>query len=106
MVAYNIVNHRFLENALAEAKQAGVEVIAMKVARPFYAGSNQASAAPQAKPALEAEIPGEWSIPENAYLWALQNPDLSAAVSNMVNADQVVANLKLPMAGSGLGVKE
>ncbi len=98
MVAYNIVNHPFMTEALSEAKQAGVGTIAMKVARPLYAGPNRAPAAPQAKPVLEAAIPGPWSLPQKAYLWALQNRDLSAVISNMVNADQVAQNLPLPMA--------
>ncbi|MEZ5365320.1 MAG: hypothetical protein R2748_24070 [Bryobacterales bacterium] len=43
MVAYNIVNGRYLDKALDKAKQADMGVIAMKVARPVNHGATTAS---------------------------------------------------------------
>jgi len=96
MVAYNIVNHTYMDTAIAEAKASGIGVIAMKVARPVYAGPNRKPAAPQSVADLQEAIPGDWTIPQKAYLWALKNPNLSAVISNIVNLEQTRANLKLP----------
>ena len=98
MLAYNIVNHRFMDDTLRDAKEAGVGVIAMKVARPLFAGPGRAPAVPEAVADLEKAVAGKWSVPEKAYLWALRNPNLSGVISNMVNADQVSQNLRLPLA--------
>ena len=98
MLAYNIVNHSFLDDVIAEAKQADVGVIAMKVARPVYPGPNRGTGDAEAAQRLERMIPGEWSTPQRAYLWALRNQNLSAVISNMVTADHVRENIGLPLA--------
>jgi aryl-alcohol dehydrogenase-like predicted oxidoreductase len=98
MLAYNVVNHTFVDAALAEAHARDFGVIAMKVARPVYPGLGRGDGHATGIRRLEQEIPGDWSLPQRAYLWALQNPHLSAAISNMVDLDQVQANLKLPAA--------
>ena len=98
MVAYNIVNHTFVDDALAEAHSRDFGVIAMKVARPVFPGRGRGTADPARLRLLDREIQGDWSVPQRAYLWALRNKNLSAVVSNMVNADQVRDNLILPAA--------
>jgi aryl-alcohol dehydrogenase-like predicted oxidoreductase len=98
MVAYNIVNHTFVDDALAEAHSRDFGVIAMKVARPVFPGQGRSAADPARLELLDREIRGDWSVPQRAYLWALRNKNLSAVVSNMVDADQVRDNLILPAA--------
>ncbi|MCS6953430.1 MAG: aldo/keto reductase [Bryobacterales bacterium] len=100
MVAYNIVNHRYVDRALEKARQADFGVIAMKVARPVYRGGDERAAEPGHAERIETAVPGPWKRPQKAYLWALQNPNLSGVISEMVNADMVRDNL--PLAGRKL----
>jgi len=98
MVAYNIVNHRFVAQALEEAKQRDFGVIAMKVARPVYHGRDyDKTDDPRRVKLVEEAVPGPWNIPQKAYLWALRNQNLSAVISEMVDAAMVKDNL--PLAG-------
>ena len=96
MVAYNIVNHSFVADAITRAKAAGIGVIAMKVARAVFPGPNRGPGNAQGIEALrrDAGDPG-LTLPQQAYSWALRNQDLSAVISNMVNAEQVAENLRL-----------
>lgn len=97
MVAYNIVNESFMADAITAAKKANLGVIAMKVARPVYPGPNRDGGNEQARARLDELVGGDWSVPQQAYLWALRNQDLSAVISNMVNSDQVRDNISLPL---------
>ena len=96
MLAYNIVNHSFMDEKIAEAKSKGFGVIAMKVARPVFPGPNRGEAHAAGLASLKAQVKGDWTTPQKAYIWALRNPNLSGVISNMVNAEQVKANLPLP----------
>lgn len=100
MVAYNIVNHRFVDRALEKARQADLGVIAMKVARPVYRGGEERADESGRAQLIEKAVPGPWKRPQKAYLWALQNPNLSGVISEMVNAAMVKDNL--PLAGRKL----
>jgi aryl-alcohol dehydrogenase-like predicted oxidoreductase len=96
MVAYNIVNHRYVDEALAEAKKAGLGVIAMKVARPVYAGrSNGKPDDPARVKLVQDAVPGPLKVPQKAYVWALRSPHLSAVNSEMIDDQMVVENLPL-----------
>ncbi len=95
MVAYNIVNHRFVDAAIKKAKKADLGVIAMKAARPVY---DDGKTFPDRTPLIEKAVPGPLKVPQKAYLWTLRNPNLSAIIANMVNLDQVKEDM--PLAGS------
>ncbi len=98
MVAYNIVNHRFVAAALEEAKRADFGVIAMKVARPVHHGrDDNRPDDPKRVKLIDEAVPGTWKVPQKAYLWALRNPNLSAVISEMVDGSMVKDNL--PLAG-------
>ncbi len=97
MVAYNIVNHTFMSDAIASAHEANIGVIAMKVARPVYPGPNRGAGDEVGRNRLKELIAGNWSVPQQAYLWALRNKNLSAVISNMVNGEQVQDNISLPL---------
>lgn len=94
MVAYNIINHRYVDDALQKAKEAGMGVIAMKVARPVFSGRNDDSPDRVAK--IHAAVPGSLKVPQKAYVWALQSPHLSAVISEMGSA--AIVNDNLPLA--------
>ncbi len=100
MVAYNIVNHRFVARALEKARSADLGVIAMKVARPVYRTGDERPGDAARAQWIETAVPGPWKRPQKAYLWALQNPNLSGVISEMVNAAMVKENL--PLAGRKL----
>jgi aryl-alcohol dehydrogenase-like predicted oxidoreductase len=94
MVAYNIVNKSYVEQALAKAKQADMGVIAMKVARPVNMGRGRPTP-PERVALINAAVPGELSTPRKAYVWALKNPSLTAVISEMGNAKLVEENVPL-----------
>jgi aryl-alcohol dehydrogenase-like predicted oxidoreductase len=97
MIAYNIVNHRFVDAALEEAARNDVGVIAMKVARPVHDERPNFSADPRRIALLEQAVPGPLKVPQKAYVWALRNRNVAAVISEMGNLALVKENL--PLAG-------
>jgi predicted aldo/keto reductase-like oxidoreductase len=96
MVAYNIVNHSRIDAALARAKRSDLGVLAMKVARPVNPGNGAAD--PARVKLIEDAVAGPLKVPQKAYLWALKNPGITAAVSELVTQQMVDDNL--PLAGA------
>lgn len=94
MVAYNIVNHRYVDAALEQAAKAGVGVIAMKVARAVNPGRGRPADLARVR-LIEEAIPGKLKTPQKAYVWALRNPNLSAVISEMDSRALVDENLPL-----------
>ncbi|MGJ8679967.1 aldo/keto reductase [Paraglaciecola sp.] len=92
MFAYNIANHAALENLMFKAKEAGIGMVAMKVAKLLWLKDQ-----PQWRlDKLNTTIPDkDMSKFSKAYLWALQNPNLSCCVSEMHTIDIMVDNLKV-----------
>lgn len=91
MVAYNLVNHLAMDPVIAEASAAGVGVIAMKAARPVVVDALDWRIAK-----LNEMIPGDdLSVAQKAYLFVLQNPDLSAVISDMGDVAMLTENLAL-----------
>ena len=98
MIAYNIVNHSFVDKTLAKVKNADFGVIGMKVARPVHHGrKNYPPDDPKRVALIEGAVPGPLKVPHKAYLWALRNPLISAVNSEMINQRMVDENL--PLAG-------
>jgi aryl-alcohol dehydrogenase-like predicted oxidoreductase len=99
MVAYSIVNRRYVDGALERARKADLGVIAMKVARPVYPGRADGRPAPAERVKLiEEAVPGPMKVPQKAYLWALRNRNLAGVISELVNAEMVNDNLPLAAA--------
>ncbi|MEM1110109.1 MAG: aldo/keto reductase [Planctomycetota bacterium] len=91
MVAYNIVNHLMMDPVIEAAVGRGVGVIAMKVARPVLIQAEDWRIAK-----LNLMIPGDdLSLAQKAYLFGLQNPHLSAVISDMRDLKMVNENLDL-----------
>ncbi|MEZ5402786.1 MAG: aldo/keto reductase [Bryobacteraceae bacterium] len=96
MIAYSIVNHRFVAKTLEKAHKSNFGVIAMKVARPVFNGRNDGAVDDPARVKLiEDAVAGPMKRPQKAYLWALRNPGLSAVISELVSLDLVKENLPL-----------
>lgn len=98
MFAYNIANHAALENLMFKAKEAGIGMVAMKVARLLWMEEQ-----PEWKnedswrlKKLNTAIPDPTlSKFAKAYLWGLQNPNLSCCVAEMQTVDMFADNFKI-----------
>ncbi len=99
MVAYNVINHSYLDKVIEEAKRKDVGVVAMKVARPVWAGRNR-PVPPERLEKINRAVPGDMKVPMKAYLWVLQNRNIAGVNSELVNAEMVRDNL--PLAGRKL----
>jgi predicted aldo/keto reductase-like oxidoreductase len=96
MVAYNIVNHAYVDEALAEAARADLGIVAMKVARPVHPGRAYGTPVkPHRLERLHRAVPGEMKIPLKAYTFALRNPHVTAVNSEMAGPTMVRENLGL-----------
>ena len=95
MIAYSVTNGDFSMSAVREAYEHDIGVIAMKAAKPVYPGRDNIWVPPGRTEKLNHIIPGDMKIPMKAYLWALQNPNLTCVNSDMQNADHVRDNLTL-----------
>ncbi len=97
MVAFNMVNAPYVAPAIAAAKKAGLGVISMKTARPFNFRPPRTTPE-EHMAALNKAIPGDLSPMRKAYIWNLKNPNLTAAISEMINMDLVKENVPLGFA--------
>ncbi len=95
MVAYNIINHGYVDYILREAHKKDLGIIAMKVARPVWPGGNRPPAAPERLERIDRAVPGDLKVPMKAYLWALQNAHIAAVNSELITAEMVKDNLAL-----------
>ncbi len=98
MVAYNIVNHSYVDAALDKARDADLGVIAMKVARPCHHGrGNGLPNDPRRIAMIEEAVPGDLKVPQKCYLWVLRDSRIAAVNSELKNSELVADNL--PLAG-------
>ena len=95
MLAYNVINYGFLDNVIKRARENNIGLIAMKAAMAVSTPYD-----PQQVPVpewriqkLNQIIPEEMKLSVKAYLWALQNPDLSAVVSGITTEEMLIENL-------------
>ncbi len=96
MMAYNVINGGHLEHAIRDAAAKGVGVIGMKVAMAVATHHKSLQPVPQWRiDKVERIVPGEMKAPMKAYLWALQNPNISAVISNLWNEQFIEENLSL-----------
>ncbi len=94
MCAYNVANGPSMDAALREAAAKGMGLIGMKVAMAVATQYKQLQPVPQWRiDKVNRVVPGEWKAPLKAYIWALQNPNLTAVVSNLWDEAHVKENL-------------
>lgn len=95
-VAYNVINGGYVEHAMREAVEKGMGIIAMKAAMAVATHHKPLQPVPQWRiDKINRVIPGDMKPPMKAYLWALQNPNLSAVVSNLWDKTFIRENLSL-----------
>ncbi len=95
MASYNIINGGFLEESIRYAKEKGVGIIAMKAAM-AVATQHKGLEIPEWRVAkVNRVVPGDLKPPMKAYLWALQNPNITAVISNLWDETYIRENLSL-----------
>lgn len=96
MMAYNVINGGYLEQAIMDAKAKQVGVIGMKVAHAVATHHKPLQPVPQWRiDKVNRIVPGDMKAPMKAYLWALQNPNISAVISNLWDETYIRENLSL-----------
>ena len=94
--AYNVINGGYMDQALSDAAAAGVGFIGMKVAMAVATHHKPLQPVPQWRiDKINRIIPGDMKPPMKAYLWALQNPNVSMVVSNLWDNTFIRENLSL-----------
>jgi aryl-alcohol dehydrogenase-like predicted oxidoreductase len=96
MVAYNIINGGYMEREIELAKESGMGVIAMKAAMAVATHHKALQPIPEWRvQKVQRIVPGEMKAPVKAYIWALQNPNISAVISNLWDEQHVDDNLSV-----------
>ena len=97
MIAYNIINRRYVEPVIAEAKRRDFGVINMKSAQAVFHRDRSPVPFPERAALLEKLVPGDMGLHQKAYTFSLGNPNISAVISNMVDEKQVRENLPVAL---------
>ncbi len=100
MVAYNFLNHTWVDPVLEKAKKADFGVMAMKASRVVQNPFNRRQTIPERVKALEALVPGNMTIFQKGFHWALQNPNLSGVVIGMTTMDMAKEDVPLAFKAS------
>jgi aryl-alcohol dehydrogenase-like predicted oxidoreductase len=96
MMAYNVINGGYLEESIRQATDRGLGIIGMKVAMAVATHHKSLQPVPHWRiDKVQRIVPGEMKAPMKAYLWALQNPRISAVISNLWDETFVRENLSL-----------
>jgi aryl-alcohol dehydrogenase-like predicted oxidoreductase len=96
MVAYNIINGGYVEEAIRMARAKDVGVIAMKVAMAVATHHQALQPTPQWRiDKVNRIVPGSMKPPMKAYTWTLQNPNISAVISNLWDQTFIRENLSV-----------
>jgi aryl-alcohol dehydrogenase-like predicted oxidoreductase len=96
MVAYNVINGGYLEEAIRQAVTKDIGIISMKAAHAVATHHKALQPIPDWRvQKINRVIAGEMKAPMKAYLWALQNPHISAVISNLWDETFIMENLSL-----------
>jgi len=93
MVACNILNWHYVAPVVEEAYKQNFGVIAMKTAQVIFQPDRSTTPVPERAALLEQTIPGDLNLHQKAYRFVLNNPHVSAVISQMENEQQVRENL-------------
>ena len=96
MIAYNVVNGGYVDGAVRHAAAKGMGLVAMKAAHAVATHHKEPQPVPEWRVAkVNQVVPGNYSAPQKAYLWALQNPRITAVISNLWDEKYIRENLGL-----------
>jgi predicted aldo/keto reductase-like oxidoreductase len=86
----------YLEEAIRQATAKGMGLIAMKAAHAVATHHKALQPIPEWRvQKIHRIVPGEMKAPMKAYLWALQNPNIAAVISNLWDETFIKENLSL-----------
>lgn len=96
MMAYNVINGGYVDEAVRHAASKGLGLIAMKSAHAVATHHKRLQPVPEWRVRkVERIVPGDLKAPLKAYLWSLQNRRIAAVVSNLWDETHVRENLAL-----------
>jgi aryl-alcohol dehydrogenase-like predicted oxidoreductase len=96
MMAYNVINGGYVDQAILDASAKNVGIIAMKTAHAVATHHKALQPIPQWRiDKVNRIVPGDMKAPMKGYLWVLQNPHISAVNSNLWDETFVRENLSL-----------
>ena len=96
MIAYNVINGGYVDGAVRHAAARDMGLVAMKAAHAVATHHKSLQPVPDWRVGkVERIVPGDFKAPQKAYLWALQNPRITAVVSNLWDETYVKENLSL-----------
>jgi len=95
MIAYHFLNHRWVNPVLEKAKKADFGVMAMKASRVVQNPFNRRQTIPERVKALDQLVPGDMTIFQKGFHWALQNPNLSGVVIGITNMEMAREDIPL-----------
>jgi aryl-alcohol dehydrogenase-like predicted oxidoreductase len=93
MVACNILNWHYVAPVVEEAHRRDFGVIAMKTAQVVFQPDRSTKTVPERAALLNQSVPGDLNLHQKAYRFVLNNPHVSAVISNMVDEQQMRENL-------------
>jgi predicted aldo/keto reductase-like oxidoreductase len=97
LVAYSFMNHKRVDPVIEKAKKADFGVLCMKASRALQNGLNRREMVPERVKALEALVPGNMTLFQKGFHWALQNPNLSGVVAGVSNMDMAKEDIPLAL---------
>jgi predicted aldo/keto reductase-like oxidoreductase len=97
MVAYHFLNAKWVDPVLEKAKKADFGVMCMKASRVLQNPFNRRETQPDRVKALNALVPGDMTIFQKGFHWALQNPNLSGVVAGISNMDMAKEDIPLAL---------
>ena len=96
MVAYNVANGGYVEEAIRQARAKDMGVVAMKSAMAVATHHKALQPTPQWRiDKVHRLVPGDIKAPMKAYMWSLQNPGISAVISNLWDKTFIRENLSV-----------
>ncbi len=95
MASYNIVNGGFMEESIRLAKQKNLGIIAMKAAMAVATHHRNLEIPEWRISKLNRIVSGDLKPAIKAYLWVLQNPNITAVVSNLRDETYIRENLSI-----------
>ena len=96
MIAYNVINGGYVDNAIRLASSKGMGLIAMKAAHAVATHHKSLQPVPEWRVAkIHQIVPGDLKAPQKAYVWSLQNPRIAAVISNLWDETSIKENLTL-----------
>jgi len=101
MIAYNFINHRFVDAALEKAREADFGVTVMKASRGIQNPFQRSRLVTGRVKAVNELVPGEDLSPfQKGFKWVLGNENISTIAAGMANMEETKQDVPLGMKGT------